>query len=118
MLNQALTEAGVAFEDRAIYRTEETPMDAESLQSMVAYANAFGPESPAKGEDYLVFASAGGVEAYLKKNSIPAETLPVCIGEYTAERLEACGYHRYLTARPHSAEGIADCILRDACGKE
>ncbi len=118
MLNQALTEAGVAFEDRPIYRTEETPMDAESLQSMVAYANAFGPESPAKGEDYLVFASAGGVEAYLKKNSIPAETLPVCIGEYTAERLEACGYHRYLTARPHSAEGIADCILKHACRKE
>ncbi len=119
MLNRALTEAGAAFEDRAVYQTEEVE---------AAEANVFGPEDPVNAQedgrreeaapDYLVFASAGGVEAYLWRHSIPAETLPVCIGEYTAERLAAHGYTRYLTARPHSAEGIADCILRDVCGKE
>ena len=119
MLNRALTAAGVDFEDRAVYCTQECA---------AAEDNAFGPENPANAEengyrdgaapDYLVFASAGGVEAYLRGHSIPAETLPVCIGEYTAERLAAHGYGQYLTARPHSAEGIADCILRHACGKE
>ena len=120
MLNRALTEAGVDFEDRAVYCTQECVEAAED--------NVFGQERPANAQengyrdgaspDYLVFASAGGVEAYLRCHSIPAETLPVCIGEYTAERLAAHGYRRYLTARPHSAEGIADCILRHACGKE
>lgn len=129
MLNEALTEAGADFEDRAVYQTEEAgpASEAETAQA-AAGANVFGPEVPAPGResglrdaaapDYLVFASAGGVEAYLRQHSIPAETLPVCIGEYTAERLTAHGFHRYLTARPHSAEGIADCILRDVCGKE
>lgn len=121
MLNQALTEADVDFEDRAVYQTEEVTEEGFA-------DNAFRPESQANAQedgqhgeaapDYLVFASAGGVDAYLRCHSIPTETLPVCIGEYTAERLAAHGCARYLTARPHSAEGIADCILKDVCGKE
>ena len=132
MLNQALTEAGVDFEDRAIYDTQECVEELSSAPETdslpAAEDNVFGPESRAYGSgnaqreadapDYLVFASAGGVEAYLRCRSIPAETLPVCIGEYTAERLAAHGYKQYLTARPHSAEGIADCILKHVCGKE
>ncbi len=127
MLNEALTEAGADFQDLAVYRTEDAAQQALAMHT-AEKANVFGPEVPAPGResglrdaaapDYLVFASAGGVEAYLRQHSIPAETLPVCIGEYTAERLAAHGYERYLTARPHSAEGIADCILRDVCGKE
>lgn len=65
--------------------------------------------------DYLVFASAGGVEAYFDAfGSVPEGTIPVCIGPVSAGALKrrapdaAC-----LMAEEISAEGIVSAILRD-----
>jgi len=65
--------------------------------------------------DYLVFASAGGVETYFDTfGAVPERTIPVCIGPVAADALKRCGFHApHLMAEEISAEGIVSAIFRD-----
>ena len=61
--------------------------------------------------DYLVFASAGGVERYFAAHgAVPAETVCVCIGPVTARALAERYEKSFLTAADISAAGIAETI--------
>jgi len=65
--------------------------------------------------DYLVFASAGGVEAYFDAfGSVPEQTIPVCIGPVADGALKRyTGDMSCLMAEEISADGIVSAILRD-----
>lgn len=63
--------------------------------------------------DYLVFASASGVELYFAAHgALPPQAAAVCIGEVTARALGGRAA-RVLVAREASAAGIVEAILRD-----
>ena len=62
--------------------------------------------------DYLVFASAGGVEAYFAAGGTVAEkTVCVCIGPVTARALAQHCEKPFLTAEEISVEGVVQTIL-------
>jgi uroporphyrinogen III methyltransferase / synthase len=113
MLRTELDKAGVCYEDRAIYHTAASieGADDKGFQG----SGDLSEERTEGALSYIVFASASGVDAYLKDHNLPEGTKPVCIGEYTAQKLEEHGYTDYLTAYPHTAQGIRECIERDAC---
>ena len=139
MLSRELETAGVSYEDRAIYHTVPVSGDATDagyvgtgdLGSELPMArkadktnksderdeNSIDADKSARGQhatdEYIVFASSGGVDAYLKDRDIPKSARIVCIGEYTAQRLGEHGYTQPLIAHPHTAEGITQCILED-----
>lgn len=102
-LTEELHQAGIDYEDRAIYDT--VPADIAS-QSM-------------KDSDYIVFGSAGGVEAVRHSDSnilnsgISEKTVFVCIGRLTAERLRQYTDRRIITAREYTSSGILDAIAED-----
>lgn len=116
MLERELEKAGVSYVNRAIYHT----LSADEPKNPDAGFDGSGDlaeEQPAgNAGEYIVFASAGGVDAYLKSNAVPGGARIVCIGEYTAQRLSEYGYSDFLTAYPHSADGIAQCIIQDMKG--
>ena len=106
-LTRILSEAGIPFEDRKIYRlVPRVPADSFS-------ADAFSSEADGRTPDYLVFGSAGTVRAFLKFREIPGGTCPVCIGRFTAGELEKHRSGLFLTAEEYTGEGIAACIGRD-----
>jgi uroporphyrinogen III methyltransferase / synthase len=112
MLQSELEKASVIYTDKAIYHTEAAGEGADDGRGFMGTGD-LSSERSAEMRDYIVFASSTGVDSYLKDHSISTGTKPVCIGEYTAERLEAHGYKDYLTAHPHTAQGITDCIIAD-----
>ena len=69
------------------------------------------PELPyEKKADCLVFTSSGGIEAYLKRHTIPADMICVSIGEVTTATLQKYFSGKIVTARDISTEGIVWAI--------
>ncbi len=104
-LSEELTAAGMTFEDRKVYDTENAVFEYGETTSDVTLKLS---ES-----DYLVFASAGGVKAFFASSDIPEGCTPVCIGKLTADELKKHTNCSYLTADTFTAEGICSAILRD-----
>ncbi|ESU21933.1 hemD protein [Flavobacterium cauense R2A-7] len=91
-LPEALTEAGIAFNEIEVYQTLLTP---EKIDSKV---------------DGILFYSPSGVESYLKKNKISKE-IAFCIGETTAEAANQFGIKNIIIANQPTVENtIIQCI--------
>ncbi|WP_035676679.1 uroporphyrinogen-III synthase [Flavobacterium limnosediminis] len=91
-LPEALTEAGITFNEIEVYQTLLTP---QKIDSKV---------------DGILFYSPSGVESYLKKNKITTETV-FCIGETTAEAAALSGIKNIIIANQPSVENvIIQCI--------
>ncbi len=101
-----LGEAGIVYDDVALYDVKSLGLQGEALEERL------------RGLDYLTFASASGVEAFLE--NLPVEKRRVLdgirlvsIGDATAAAMKAAGYPADLEAKEFSAAGIVDCILED-----
>ena len=68
--------------------------------------------------DYLLFASAGGVEAFFAGGDAAEETVCVCIGPVTARALAGHCRRPFLTAAEISAEGLVQAVLNHRAGAE
>ncbi len=97
--------------------------DAFDLRDVALYAAeadvgiARAAEARLAGADFLVFASAGGVEMFFQAHRcVPEGAVCVCIGRVTAEALGRRYRGRILTASEASAEGIVEVIV--GCLKE
>lgn len=91
-LPEALTEAGIKFNEIEVYQTLLTP---EKIDSKV---------------DGILFYSPSGVESYLKKNKITTE-VAFCIGETTAEAASHFGIKNIIIANQPTIENtIIQCI--------
>lgn len=111
-LDLGLSNAGVDFEARSIYRTEEAGQ---------GEATGIYPGSEPDC-DYIVFASGSGVRSFFNGYEehgaeLAAKALgrmvPVCIGQATASELEKRGIGGYLSASEHTAAGILSVIEDD-----
>ena len=105
-LPRILGENGVSYDDVALYDVKGLGLQGEALENQL------------QGLDYLTFASASGVEAFLEnlpmeKRAVLKRITLVSIGDATAAAMKAAGYPADLEAREFSAAGIADCILED-----
>ena len=68
--------------------------------------------------DYITFASASGVDAFFEEDSMAAlksleGLMVVCIGDITAQALEASGRKADLIAKEYSIQGVAKAICQD-----
>lgn len=101
LLTEELKKAGIAFEDRAVYRAVPVP----------AVPGRFSDC------DYVVFGSAGGVRAFFQEDrgfrEEKNEARLVAIGRYTAGELIKHTKCDIITAQEFSAEGIAKTIIND-----
>ena len=97
ILPELLEQAGLGVKELPLYTLR--PETAPRREDM---------ETP----DYLVFVSAGGVEAYFAAGGTVAEkTVCVCIGPVTARALEQHCEKPFLTAEEISVEGVVQTIL-------
>lgn len=104
VLGDRLAEAGVKFTEARVYDTVTDPTSADRVTR----------ESPG---DFLIFASSEGVRQYFQTGgTLPPETLPVCIGKYTADALHAFTEH-YIISRTASADGLVDTILTEVMNR-
>lgn len=92
-----LLKGGICFEDRHIYKTKE---------------NKKFLQTDAVSTDYTVFASGSGVRAFFASGKKLENSVPVCIGQVTAEEL--CKYTESpcLVSENHTAEGIMQTIIK------
>lgn len=91
-LPQALTEAGIKFNEIGVYETKLTP---QKISSKV---------------DGVLFFSPSAIESYLKQNKITSE-IAFCIGETTAEAAAQSGIKNIVIANQPSVENvIIQCI--------
>lgn len=62
--------------------------------------------------DFLIFASASGVQAFFSSGSrISEKTKIVCIGEVTAGKLRELGINDFIVSDVHTSDGIIDKII-------
>jgi uroporphyrinogen III methyltransferase/synthase len=95
-LTEELDKAGVDYEDLAIYGTEAISADKQAFT----------------GCDYIVFGSAGGVDAFFQNKYDMKKTAKlVSIGRYTAEEILKYTGKPVITAKEFTAEGIAKAII-------
>lgn len=101
LLTEELKKAGIAFEDRAVYRAVPIPAAPGRFSDC----------------DYVVFGSAGGVRAFFQEDrgfrEEKNEARLVAIGRYTAGELIKHTKCDIITAQEFSAEGIAKTIIND-----
>jgi uroporphyrinogen-III synthase len=91
-LPEALTEAGITFNEIEVYQTLLTP---QKINNKL---------------DGVLFFSPSGVESYLKQNKITNE-IAFCIGETTAEAATTFGIKNIVIANQPSVENvIIQCI--------
>ncbi len=90
-LPQALTNAGIIFNEVRVYETTLTPQKINT---------------PLNG---ILFFSPSGVESYLKENNIYKE-ICFCIGETTAETLEDITENIIIANQPTVENTIIQCI--------
>nr|WP_294938226.1 uroporphyrinogen-III synthase [uncultured Flavobacterium sp.] len=92
VLPEALTEAGIEFNEIEVYETILTP---QKIDSKV---------------DGILFFSPSAIESYLKQNKITSE-IAFCIGETTAETASQSGIKNIIIANQPSVENvIIQCI--------
>ncbi len=95
-LTEHLRNAGIAYDDRKIYDVVSTGMTAHVKT------------------DFLIFASASGVEAFFENSTVDNNTKIICIGDMTAKALQKYAVSGYFKARTQNAEGILEIILQEA----
>ena len=108
ILTKTLEAAGIAFDDIALYEVAGAAAD------------------PADGEtglrerfDYLTFASASGVRAYLESGlalrigGAEPDVRLACIGGITAGELEKRGLKAHVTAKDYHIKGLVEAIIKD-----
>lgn len=105
-LNQILNDIKADYDDIVLYdvSSKEQKPDEKAIIN--------------KELDYVVFASASGVEAFFKEASLNARKslegiLVVCIGDITAQALEASGRKADIIAKEYSIQGVAQAISQD-----
>lgn len=104
VLSDKLTAGGVKFTEVRLYDTVLNEAAAGSARH----------ESPG---DFLVFASSEGVRQYFQAGGkISEQTLPVCIGKYTADTLSRYTNH-YIISRTASADGLVDTIITEVLNR-
>lgn len=92
VLPEALTEAGIEFNEIEVYETILTP---QKIDSKV---------------DGILFFSPSAIESYLKQNKITSE-IAFCIGETTAETASQSGIKNIIISNQPSVENvIIQCI--------
>jgi len=102
ILTRILEEAGLVYDDIVLYQVEGR---------LVSEQSSF---------DYITFASASGVRAYLSSglNVNPGQrtgrTKLVCIGDITAGELKKHGITADITAGTYHIQGLVQAILKDA----
>ncbi len=104
VLTNRLKNEKILYDDCRIYSARyEEPEEA-------AGGRSFDP----KEADYVVFASAGGVRAFLRENPYPGDAAPVCIGELTARELKKRTSRKALIAPECSVKGIVSALCEDS----
>lgn len=103
-LTQILGDAGLPFDDVLLYQVAGRPM-----------------EEWREAPDYLVFASASGVQAFFDHLSLPdqkrylADARYACIGSVTARALrEKTGQESHVVAETYDIPGLVQAIKQDA----
>ncbi len=103
VLNEALSKAGIAYTDAALYRTVQDERKAEELNRIL-------PEM-----DYVTLASASAVKAFAAMAEHPSEVAAkvICIGPVTENAAVKAGIPVYKSAAEYTAEGIRDVLRKD-----
>lgn len=106
ILTGILREAGIVYDDIVLYEVEGKPAD----------ANVPAEE----GFDYITFASASGVRAYLSSGlkvnpgHKTGRTKLACIGDITAVELKKHGMKADIIAKAYHIQGLVQAIVKDA----
>ena len=110
VLTSILEKAGLVYDDIVLYQVEGRQVS-EQRQAE-------------EGFDYITFASASGVRAYLSSglNINPGQrtgqTRLVCIGDITAGELKKHGIKADITAGTYHIQGLVQAIADDAISRE
>ena len=110
VLTNILEKAGLVYDDIVLYQVEGR-LVSEQRQAE-------------EGFDYITFASASGVRAYLSSglNINPGQrtgqTRLVCIGDITAGELKKHGIKADITAGTYHIQGLVQAIADDAISRE
>lgn len=106
-LNEALAEAGIAYEALSVYHTAADTRKREELNRIL-------PDV-----DYVTFASASAVKAFASMAEAGTWTAKaVCIGPVTERAAEAAGIPVCQSAVEYTAEGMRDVLLYDVLHSE
>lgn len=122
VLTRILEEAGLVYDDIALYQVEGRPVNEQSTEDTEGQADAESPEE--EGFDYITFASASGVRAYLSSGLVikpgqrSGQTKFVCIGDITAEELKKHGTKADITAGTYHIQGLVQAIVKDAISRK
>ena len=103
VLNEALSKAGIAYTDAALYRTVQDERKAEELNRIL-------PEM-----DYITLASASAVKAFaaMAEDVSKVTAKVICIGPVTEKAAVKAGIPVYKSAAEYTAEGIRDVLRKD-----
>lgn len=109
VLASKLQDAGVAFDEIALYDTLANDHISEHIERVCSLCS-----TNAGIYDYITFASAEGVRLFIQNGGvIPKGVKPVCIGKYTQKALTEAGVVDCIVAQKATAEGIVEAILCD-----
>lgn len=102
-LPEALKQAGISYEDVALYETWEDARRKEELNRI------------AEDADYVIITSGSGARALAHMMEQPQilDQKLISIGPVTTKAAEGSGLKVYRTAAVYTAEGIVDTILED-----
>ena len=102
-LPKALSEAGIAYTDAALYKTERDYRKADELNRLLPQV------------DYVTFASASAVKAFAAMVPEPAKLSAkvICIGPVTERAAVKAGIPVYASAVEYTAEGMRDVLRKD-----
>lgn len=102
-LPKALSEAGIAYTDAALYKTERDYRKADELNRLLPQV------------DYVTFASASAVKAFVAMVPEPAKLSArvICIGPVTERAAVKAGIPVYASAVEYTAEGMRDVLRKD-----
>ena len=103
-LSDALKEAGIDYEDVALYHTAVDQRKSEELNRILPQV------------DYVTLCSASAVRAYMSMlDEVGRQSDPriICIGPVTERAAKAAGLTVHQSAVVYTAEGIKDVLLYD-----
>lgn len=108
-LNQILNETEADYDDVVLYDVRKEGREEEQAKGKRADIT--------KEFDYITFASASGADAFFEEDSLAAlksleGLMVVCIGDITAQALEANGRKADLIAKEYSIQGVAKAICQ------
>ena len=122
VLTSILETAGLVYDDIVLYQVEGRLVREQRQADTEEPGDAKLPVE--EGVDYITFASASGVRAYLSSglNINPGQrtgkTRLVCIGDITAGELKKHGIKADITAGTYHIQGLVQAIADDAISRE